>query len=205
MRIKTTLFFWSSAFLIALLSITVALFTISSSTATITQGDLELAFLRRIVKQSGVEDFLSLLNQATDRASQRHHHHHHHHRKPEVICDDAKWKSKIISSYNVSLILTVDLKGCANFSSVQKAVDAVPDSSLSRTLIIMDSGIYRSLTLILFSLLNALMNSSIATFPHQPIWEEKKWNSVSCTPNPPKANANRQSLYEISCIALLVF
>lgn len=169
MRIKTTLFFWSSAFLIALLSITVALFTISSSTATITQGDLELAFLRRIVKQSGVEDFLSLLNQATDRASQRHHHHHHHHRKPEVICDDAKWKSKIISSYNVSLILTVDLKGCANFSSVQKAVDAVPDSSLSRTLIIMDSGIYRSLTLILFSLLNALMNSSIATFPHQPI------------------------------------
>uniref|UniRef100_F6HKE8 pectinesterase n=1 Tax=Vitis vinifera TaxID=29760 RepID=F6HKE8_VITVI len=143
MRIKTTLFFWSSAFLIALLSITVALFTISSSTATITQGDLELAFLRRIVKQSGVEDFLSLLNQATDRASQRHHHHHHHHRKPEVICDDAKWKSKIISSYNVSLILTVDLKGCANFSSVQKAVDAVPDSSLSRTLIIMDSGIYR--------------------------------------------------------------
>ena len=166
MRIKTTIFFWSSAFLIGLLSITVALFTVPSSISAVTQGGLELVFLRGVVKQSGLEDFLSFLR--SHRHS--HHHHHHHHQKP--TCDDTKWKSKIISSYNVSLVLTVDLKGCANFSSVQKAVDAVPDSSLSRTLIIMDSGIYRStLTLILvfiflivkcfdeFSVLNVLITT----------------------------------------------
>ena len=162
MRIRTTIFFWSSVFLIGLLSITVALFTVSSSISAVTQGGLELVFLRGMVKQSGLEDFLSFLRS--------HRHNHHHHQKP--TCDDTKWKSKIISSYNVSLVLTVDLKGCANFSSVQKAVDAVPDSSLSRTLIIMDSGIYRStLTLILvfiflsvkcldeFSVLNVLITT----------------------------------------------
>ncbi|OVA19479.1 Pectinesterase [Macleaya cordata] len=47
------------------------------------------------------------------------------------------------ADYDVSLVLTVDLNGCGNFSSVQKAVDAVPDYSPTRTLIIIDSGVYR--------------------------------------------------------------
>ncbi|CAL0309910.1 unnamed protein product [Lupinus luteus] len=37
----------------------------------------------------------------------------------------------------------VDLHGCGNFSSVQKAVDAVPESSSNTTLIIIDYGTYR--------------------------------------------------------------
>ncbi|XP_010513018.1 PREDICTED: probable pectinesterase 15 [Camelina sativa] len=42
-----------------------------------------------------------------------------------------------------SLVFIVDLNGLGNFTKVQKAIDAVPDSSLSRTLIIINSGVYR--------------------------------------------------------------
>ncbi|KAG7569410.1 Pectin lyase fold/virulence factor [Arabidopsis thaliana x Arabidopsis arenosa] len=42
-----------------------------------------------------------------------------------------------------SLVLTVDLHGCGKFSNVQSAVDAVPDLSPSKTLIIVNSGSYR--------------------------------------------------------------
>lgn len=45
-----------------------------------------------------------------------------------------------------TLVFIVDLKGCANFTSVQKAVDAVPDFSPNRTLILVDAGVYRFLT-----------------------------------------------------------
>ncbi|XP_027082209.1 probable pectinesterase 15 [Coffea arabica] len=43
----------------------------------------------------------------------------------------------------LTFVLTVNLKGCADFSSVQKAMDAVPNLSPTRTLIIVDSGTYR--------------------------------------------------------------
>ncbi|KAA8516610.1 hypothetical protein F0562_016884 [Nyssa sinensis] len=56
------------------------------------------------------------------------------------MCDDTKWKSRLMSVYDVSLVLTVDLKGCVNFTSVQKALDATPDFSLTSTLIIISSG-----------------------------------------------------------------
>lgn len=51
--------------------------------------------------------------------------------------------SNLIYQYKVSLVLTVDLEGCGNFSNAQKAIDAVPDSSPSKTLIIIYSGTYR--------------------------------------------------------------
>ncbi|KAL5712687.1 pectinesterase [Ranunculus cassubicifolius] len=65
--------------------------------------------------------------------------------KPKRHCDkQAKWKrSKIAKEYNVSLVLTVDLKGCGNFTSVQKAVDAVPALSPTKTLILFNSGVYK--------------------------------------------------------------
>ncbi|XP_058775963.1 probable pectinesterase 15 [Vicia villosa] len=62
---------------------------------------------------------------------------------PILKCDESKWTSQLISSYNVRLVLTVDSKGCRNFTSVQEAVNAVPDSSTQITLIILESGIYR--------------------------------------------------------------
>lgn len=54
----------------------------------------------------------------------------------------------------MALVLTVDLNGCADFSSVQEAVNAVPDSSPSRTLIVIDSGTYRSFSHTKFSSLD---------------------------------------------------
>lgn len=49
------------------------------------------------------------------------------------------------SLHNASLVLTVDRRGCANFTSVQQAVDAVPDhaaAAAARTLIAVDAGVY---------------------------------------------------------------
>lgn len=66
-------------------------------------------------------------------------------RRTDVLtCDESKWKSRLISEYDVKLVLTVDLNGsCANFSSVQEAVDVVPNFSNTRTLILINSGTYR--------------------------------------------------------------
>ncbi|MQM11322.1 hypothetical protein Taro_044228 [Colocasia esculenta] len=67
---------------------------------------------------------------------------HRHHRRGRRRCDDSRWVSRVAVEQNATLILTVDQRGCGNFSSLQKAVDAVPDNSSGRTLIILDSGIY---------------------------------------------------------------
>jgi len=58
-------------------------------------------------------------------------------------CDETKWESRLISKYNVTLVLTVDSNGCGNFTKVQEAVNDVPDSSSHATLIILNSGTYR--------------------------------------------------------------
>lgn len=89
------------------------------------------------------DTFFTFIESLARKASRR----HHRRRKGKITCDDSKWKnSRLISDYNVSLVLTVDLDGCADFSSVQKAVDAAPDLSVSRTLIVIYSGTYRSLS-----------------------------------------------------------
>lgn len=123
--------------------------TINPSIGTALQSSFsfQLGLLSKIIKLSGVEDFVSLL--LTSIVSRRYYHH-------KEKCDEAKWASKLISDYNVSLVFMVDLKGCGNFSSVQKAVDAVPESSSDTTLIIIDSGIYRSLSILCFYWFSAL-------------------------------------------------
>jgi pectin methylesterase-like acyl-CoA thioesterase len=67
----------------------------------------------------------------------------HHHRRRHKCDDMARWVVMMSSGQNAGQVLTVDLQGCANFSSVQKAVDTVPDNSMNRTLILVNSGIYR--------------------------------------------------------------
>lgn len=136
MRSKAT-FFWLSAFAIALFSFLYHL-TLRSSVPT---PDLHpIAIGSQIGFEFHVEEILSV---STSLIMPRHH--NHLLTKP-VECDGSIWKSEVINDYRVGLVLTVDLKGCANFSSVQRAVDAVPDFSPSRTLIILDSGTYRSLS-----------------------------------------------------------
>lgn len=144
--------FWLLPFAILLFSIILALFYIppssTNSISPITPRNIfQLSILKRVLKQSGLENFLPLLSRLLSRRQ------HHHHRRHRLKCDKKTWKNRLISHfkmviyrYRVSLILTVDSKGCASFTSVQKAVDAVPDFSPSRTLIIIDSGTYRLLS-----------------------------------------------------------
>lgn len=138
MRTKTTLFFWLSAFAIALVSITFALHSFSSlpSTSVISdyaQSGFNAAIFDGFFKQSG-ETLLSIVRSIVSR---------HHQQQQRINCDEKIWKSRLISEFNVSLVLTVGLNGCTNFSSVQKAVDAAPELSTNRTLIIIDAGTYR--------------------------------------------------------------
>ena len=143
MRIKTN-FFWFYTLLIVALFITIVLrsfpLPLTAIIATVGPHDtaFELGVFSSIVKGSGLDEILSLVTQYLSKTQYQW--------RDEKSCDEKKWDSKLISLYNVSLTLTVDLKGCANFSSVQTAVDAVPDYGSSRTLILIDSGIYRSLT-----------------------------------------------------------
>lgn len=144
---STTTFFLFSAFTI----IFTTLYAINHTSKTVvsttynssSQIRLGLTFLERHLKHKWLEvDLINgiLDNVARQLRSSHHRHHHHHHKDP---CDGSLWKSKITAVYDISIVLTVDLRGCANFSSVQKAVDAVPDNSSQKTLIIVDSGTYR--------------------------------------------------------------
>ncbi|EOA29188.1 hypothetical protein CARUB_v10025460mg [Capsella rubella] len=56
-----------------------------------------------------------------------------------------------------SLVFIVDLNGNGNFTTVQKAIDAVPDFSLSRALIIINAGIYREKVIVSEKKTNILM------------------------------------------------
>ncbi|XP_031129135.1 probable pectinesterase 15 isoform X1 [Ipomoea triloba] len=134
---STTILFWLIAFTIAFFSLT---FSLYSNLLTTTTPTTLLPFLRSVVKQTGFDDFLSIIQQL--KRSKHHHHHHHRRRHKANKCDDSKWDSPLVSTYNVSRVMTVDLNGCANFTSVQKAIDAVPDFSPVTTLIIIDSGTY---------------------------------------------------------------
>ncbi|GAB4833545.1 Probable pectinesterase 15, variant 2 [Ancistrocladus abbreviatus] len=134
MKVKNTFFFWLFTLTITLFSIALALYLNSSSSSTSTLINSPFGVLQSIFEESGLSDLISVLKR---------HHHHRHRRRRKIPCDETKWTSKLTSFYDVSQVLTIDLKGCANFSSVQKAVDAVPDLSSSWTLIIIDSGIYR--------------------------------------------------------------
>lgn len=132
-----TIFFWISVTTIALLSIILSFYNTNSTIATtISLPGFQVTFIKRVVENSGIYELFSFISQI----SGHHHHHHHHHQK--VACVN-KWNSSLVSEYRVSLVLTVDQEGCGNFSSLQQAVDAVPDSSVGATLIILDSGTYR--------------------------------------------------------------
>ncbi|PIA43574.1 hypothetical protein AQUCO_01900164v1 [Aquilegia coerulea] len=136
-RSKTNLCFWFIAFIIALVSVFIAFNTISSSSST-TTSTLQVTVLDKIFKQGGMENILIVVKRIVSGISRQHPHKRH-----KKKCDKTKWRSRLVSDYNVSLVLTVGLKGCASFSSVQKAVDASPDHSSRRTLILMDSGLYK--------------------------------------------------------------
>lgn len=72
--------------------------------------------------------------------------HHHHKKHPDSgnadsICDDFP-PGIPPPNTNTTSYLCVDRKGCCNFTTVQAAVNAVPDFSVKRTIIWINGGIY---------------------------------------------------------------
>lgn len=66
----------------------------------------------------------------------------HHHDVPVESLD--KWSTSTLAHvHQAALVLVVDLNGGGNFTTVQSAVDHVPESSPFRTLIIVNAGVYR--------------------------------------------------------------
>lgn len=120
-----TIFFWFISFTILLSSI---IFPLYSNYQTNNAN-----FLKSVIEKSGIQDFFFVFDEIT--------------RSLLLLqsskCENSKWNSKLISLYGVSHVLTVDLNGCGNFSSIQKAVDSVPDDSSTTTLILVDSGTYK--------------------------------------------------------------
>ncbi|XP_020682961.1 probable pectinesterase 15 [Dendrobium catenatum] len=125
MRRLTKHLLLTSALLTALISIIIEVYFHPSPIST------TIVYKSLASPSSIINDFISYFRR----------HHHHHHRK--AACNDSKWSQLIPPHQSGAQILTVDLNGCANFSSVQKAVDAVPDYNPYRTIIIVDSGVYR--------------------------------------------------------------
>ncbi|KAL0426459.1 UNVERIFIED_CONTAM: putative pectinesterase 15 [Sesamum latifolium] len=149
MKTKTTTFFWLTTLAVVLVSVIVSLHSSHSFSSSISTSldsihrIFELEFCGKVARKLGVEDIVGSIVERIVYRRHHHHHHHHHRRGNESSCNDSLWKSDLISLYNISVVYTVDTKGCANFSSVQKAIDALPDFSHSWTLIILDSGTYR--------------------------------------------------------------
>lgn len=150
MHSKITAVLWLSAIAIALVS-TILTSNIDIVTNTST---FKLTLLERFYEEYGFVSYIfSSLTPPIINSGR------YHQRTDAVLtCDESKWKSNLISDYDVKLVLTVDMKGrCANFSNIQEAVDAVPDSSNTRTLILIDSGTYRfSFVCICFCLCNVI-------------------------------------------------
>lgn len=97
---------------------------------------------RKLVKQSVGGD---IVFRARSRGfAGRRHSPHHRRRGSAVECEQFRRAARIAAEQNATLILTVGHNGCANFSSLQRAVDAVPDYSPGRTFVILDSGVFRS-------------------------------------------------------------
>ncbi|CAM0874118.1 unnamed protein product [Alopecurus aequalis] len=99
-------------------------------------------------------------------------------------CDEeAKWAAGIASQHKATLVLTVDHLGCGNFSSLQKAVDAVPDHGAAggRTLVAVGAGIFREKVVVWANKTDMTvhgrgnLNSTVA-------WNDTAAGSGNCTP-----------------------
>lgn len=150
---KSLLIFWLSSLSIALLSIFLAHLLLPSPMSAITTPFTSTC-IEQVLRiwfpsdhdEGVIGGIISLIKGVNRRSShhRRHGHHHHHHRRPKPRCDGSKWTALIASiNINATTILTVDHNGCGKFSSVQDAVDAVPDDSPHRSLILIDTGVYR--------------------------------------------------------------
>ncbi|CAN6460676.1 unnamed protein product [Victoria cruziana] len=131
--------FWVSAIFVALLSIVIAVYTFSSSRV---EGPLTVSIRNRF-SSNGMQpvDLVSLIKRVVKGIVESH---RHHHRKQKTDpCKDVKWPARFAYEQSPSLVIAVDAQGCGDFTSIQEAVNLAPDSSPNRTLILINSGVYR--------------------------------------------------------------
>ncbi|XP_051152335.1 probable pectinesterase 15 [Andrographis paniculata] len=135
MTLKNSALLWLTAIAILFLSIALSLLPSHSS----------IQAFHNVAAKLRLHHIFHGINYFYTKPHHHHHHHHHRRRRRRRGSCEALRKSSLISLYNVSTVYTVVASGgkCANFSSVQKAVDALPDFSDSWTLIVIDSGTYR--------------------------------------------------------------
>nr|QIR83178.1 pectin methylesterase 20 [Cunninghamia lanceolata] len=67
---------------------------------------------------------------------------HHRKKKQKNICDQ-KLPPYYALDEDYNHVVIVDQDGCGNYTSVQKAVDAVPEQSPYRTIIVLNPGVYK--------------------------------------------------------------
>ncbi|KAH9326076.1 hypothetical protein KI387_006254, partial [Taxus chinensis] len=67
----------------------------------------------------------------------------HHKKKKQMNKCDEKLPPYFVLDEGYSQVMVVDQDGCGNYTSVQKAVDAVPEQSLNRTMIVINPGVYK--------------------------------------------------------------
>jgi hypothetical protein len=71
-----------------------------------------------------------------------HHQHNRHHNKSKKVIPCEDFSPDFPQDTNTTAYICVDRNGCCNFTTVQAAIDAVPNLSLKRTIIWINTGIY---------------------------------------------------------------
>ena len=71
-----------------------------------------------------------------------HHQHNRHHNKSKKVIPCEDFSPDFPQDTNTTAYICVDRNGCCNFTTVQAAIDAVPNFSLKRTIIWINTGIY---------------------------------------------------------------
>ncbi|CAH9090261.1 unnamed protein product [Cuscuta europaea] len=144
---SSTILFWLFALSVAFCAVTLSVYfdglfytaaTSSSAPLAATKNPFSVGF-SFLLKKIGFGDLLYAVDVDQTTSSK-----HHHRRRRKAKCDDLTWDSAgLVSMYGVSRVITVDSKGCGNFSTIKMAIHAVPDLSPAITLIIINSGTYR--------------------------------------------------------------
>lgn len=67
----------------------------------------------------------------------------HHRKRHKIICEDKIPPNLHMLDGDCCQVVIVDQDGCGNYTTVQTAVDAVPDHSSNRTCIVINAGVYK--------------------------------------------------------------
>lgn len=132
----------SAIFLVPLIAVAFSSFYVIHNTSVINNDSDD--YLSLFLLSSSSSSSFSVSNSINGHHSHSHHRHHNKKKRSRVmsnICDDFP-DGIPPPNTNTTSYMCVDRRGCCNFTTVQAAVNAVPDFSDKRTVIWINSGIY---------------------------------------------------------------